>query len=78
VLAGGFTQVTPALLPLGLTPVAPPLAANADGITLGFRQYAPAEGDDGHFVAFSVPEARADVARFLSMAASGQVPAIGE
>lgn len=78
VLAGGFTQVMPVLLPLGLTPVAPPLAGNADGITLGFRQYAPLEGDDGHFVAFSVPEARADVVRFLSMAASGQVPAIGE
>lgn len=78
VLAGGFTQVTPELLPLGLTPVAPPLAGNALGVTLGFRQYAPPAGDDGHFVAFSVPEARADVVRFLSMAASGEVPAIGE
>jgi hypothetical protein len=78
VLAGGFTQVTPELLPLGLTPVAPPLAGNTDGVTLGFRQYAPPDGEDGHFVAFSVPAARADVVRFLSMAAAGQVPAIGE
>jgi hypothetical protein len=78
VLAGGFAQVAPELDPLGLDVVAPPLAGNLEGVTLGFRQYQPPRGDDGHFVAFSVPEASADVLRFLSMAVSGEIPAIGE
>jgi hypothetical protein len=78
VLAGGFTQVTPELEPLGLGVVDPPLAGNHAGATLGFRQYQPPAGQDGHFVAFSVPEANADVVRFLSMAVSGDAPAIGE
>jgi hypothetical protein len=78
VLAGGFTQVAPELDPLGLSTVEPPLAGNFGGITLGFRQYSPPAGEDGHYVAFSVPEANADVVRFLGMAANGDVPAIGE
>ena len=77
-LAGGFAQVGPELAPLGLEIHAPPLAGNVDGITLGFRQYAPETGQDGHFVVFEVPEANADVVRFLSQAASGAIPEIGE
>jgi hypothetical protein len=46
--------------------------------TAAVRQYGPPEGQDGHFVAFDVPEAADDVARFLGMAASGQTPQIGE
>jgi hypothetical protein len=42
------------------------------------RQYQPADGQDGHFVVFDVPQANEDMVRFLSMAASGEVPAIGE
>ena len=47
--------------------------------TLGVRQYGPAKGDDGHFVAFSVPSANADVVRFLSSAvSSADAPPIGD
>jgi hypothetical protein len=77
VLAGGFTHVAPELEPLGLDVVPPPLAGNLDGVTLGFRQYSPPDGEDGHHVAFSVSEANADVVRFLSMAVSDQTPEIG-
>jgi hypothetical protein len=77
-LAGGFAQVAPELDSLGLEVVAPPLAGNLQGVTLGFRQYQPPAGEDGHFVAFSVAEASADVLRFFSMAVSGETPAIGE
>lgn len=45
-------------------------------ITLGARQYG--SSGDGHFVVFDVPEANADVVRFLEQAAAGNVPAIGE
>lgn len=65
-----------------LTPKAAPLSGNVtiggQALTLGVRQYAAPAGTDGHFVAFAAPDARNDVARFLGMAALGQVPAIGE
>ena len=57
--------------------VAPPLSGNLDGVTLGVREYDPGS-DDGHFVSFLVPQANADLVRFLAMAASGETPAIGE
>lgn len=47
-------------------------------VTLGMRQYGPPSGKDGHFVAFDVPAANADITRFLGMAAEGAVPAIGQ
>jgi hypothetical protein len=45
--------------------------------TGGFRQYGPAEGNDGHFVAFEVPAANEDVVRFLVQAVTGQTPQVG-
>lgn len=77
-IAGGFAQVEPELAPLGLDIAFAPLSANINGATLGFRQYRPALGEDGHFVAFSVPEASSDVLRFVSTAVSGESPIIGE
>jgi hypothetical protein len=68
--------------PLGeLVPKSLPLSGNvtlAGGpVTLAVRQYAPPTGKDGHFVAFDVPDATRDLARFLAMAASGAVPQVG-
>jgi hypothetical protein len=62
--------------------VEPPLMSSfaIDGIdyTTGIRQYGAPSGIDGHFVAFAVETANADVTRFLGMAARGQTPQIGE
>ena len=89
-IAGGFVQVDPFIddevedqniqLELGLAHAPAPLSGNLGTMmfTHGMRQYEPARGDDGHFVVFDVPQANEDMVRFLSMAASGQVPAIGE
>jgi predicted esterase len=40
------------------------------------RQYAPPTGTDGHFVAFDVPEAQADVVSFLEALGTGAVPSV--
>lgn len=65
--------------PIGwLEPVEAPLAGNRNQVTLGVRQYEPRAGSDGHFVVFDVEQANADVVRFFAMAASGEVPQIGE
>ena len=46
--------------------------------TLGVREYGPPAKDDGHFVAFDVPSANADVVRFLSAGVgSSDHPPIG-
>ena len=59
-----------------------PVAGNVtvDGLptTLVVREYQPPADQDGHFVSTSVPGARADIARFLGMAARGEVPQVGE
>ncbi|HTM45645.1 MAG TPA: hypothetical protein VL137_11855, partial [Polyangiaceae bacterium] len=47
------------------------------GITIGLRQYKPSGSNDGHFVAFDVPDATIDVLQFLGMTANGQVPKAG-
>ena len=47
-------------------------------VTLAVREYENAAGKDGHFVVFDVTTANADAVRFLSMAASGQVPEVGQ
>lgn len=47
-------------------------------VTLAVRQYGPPSGKDGHFVAFDVPSANADVVRFLAMAAGGETPSLGQ
>lgn len=65
---------------LGPTSAAP-LAGNVsfgdERFTAGFRQYGPPQGEDGHFVAFSVATANEDVVRFLARAVVGEVPPIG-
>jgi hypothetical protein len=45
--------------------------------TGGVRQYSPADGDDGHFVAFDVDSAQRDWVSFFTAAAAGDVPPIG-
>jgi hypothetical protein len=58
----------------------PPVSANlVTGLFTGaVREYAPATGDDGHFVAFKNANAKADVVRFLAQAALGQTPKVGQ
>lgn len=46
--------------------------------TLGVREYGPPANDDGHFVAFDVPSANADVVRFLSQGIGATPPPIGK
>ena len=69
-------------LGLGSDPLPVPVQGNVttDGeeVTLVIRQYGPNAGDDGHQVAFEVDGARHDIARFLAMAARGEVPAVGD
>jgi hypothetical protein len=69
---------TPA--PIGGTPeTATPLSGNiSSSITAAMREYAPAAGKDGHFVAFDNATAREDIARFLAQAAAGKVPQVGK
>jgi hypothetical protein len=58
-----------------------PVAGNFTGpptVTAAMRQYKAPSGKDGHFVVFDVPSATEDAVRFLSMAASGKVPAVGK
>lgn len=45
--------------------------------TAAVRQYGPGIGSDGHFVAFDVPDAVADVQHFLAQAALGVPPNVG-
>jgi hypothetical protein len=45
--------------------------------TLGVREYGPPKNDDGHFVAFDVPSANADVVRFLAAGVGATPPPIG-
>ncbi len=67
---------------LGLTRVQAPMSENVelDGVarTVGLRQYTPAAGEEGHFVAFDSTKGRPDVNRFLLQALSGQSPQIGQ
>ena len=51
--------------------------ASLGPVTAIVRQYAPAQGADGHFVAFDVVNARADIERFLAGVLSGTTPKIG-
>jgi hypothetical protein len=60
------------------TPASGNLDINGTTVSAFTRQYAPSNGDDGHFVAFDVPGARADVLRFLAGSLSGVVPQVGQ
>ncbi len=85
--AGRLDEVAPDQAEGGPAPLArtDPLPAPAAGnlrvdgsdYTHALRQYAPPEGVDGHFVSFEVRRAVTDIARFLGMAARGEVPQIG-
>ena len=72
---------TPDEIP-GMTPQVVPLAGNVtvnnEPVTLVVREYQPPAGQDGHFVSTSVAGARDDIARFLGMAAQGEVPQVGQ
>lgn len=48
------------------------------GVTLGFRQYGPPKGKDGHFVVFDVPAANEDMQLFFTSAAGTSPPVIGQ
>jgi predicted esterase len=65
-----------------LTPESVPLSGNVTvsgtQVTLAVREYAPPSGTDGHFVLFETPSANADAARFLGMAAAGELPQVGK
>lgn len=58
-------------------PLSGNFAAGGRTVTLAVREYQNAAGKDGHFVVFDVASANADAVRFLSMAAAGNVPQIG-
>lgn len=81
--AGDLPRVQPIITAFGGMEVPAPLMGNytpvaaGEAKTQGLRQYMPTAGMDGHFVAFDVPAARADVLRFLRAALSATVPAIG-
>jgi hypothetical protein len=66
---------------LGAIDAAFPLSGNVvlgdSPFTAGVRQYGPAAGANGHFVAFDVPNAGLDIATFLAQAANGETPQIG-
>ncbi len=59
-----------------------PLSGNlsSDGAlwTAGVRQYTPADGNNGHFVAFQVATAMRDVRHFLATAVAHDEPSIGQ
>ncbi|HEY3497708.1 MAG TPA: hypothetical protein VGK73_23585 [Polyangiaceae bacterium] len=84
--AGGLTLVEPIeddfedAFAIGIASQAAPLSGNtgAGMLTAGVRQYEEGDDSDGHFVVYDVPEANADVVRFLSQAVSGTIPQIGE
>jgi hypothetical protein len=86
-IAAGLTPVThdPSVTkaddiagrPESPAPLTGNLTVGAKKLTVGVRQYAPAMGKDGHFVAFDVANARADVERFLAGVLNGSVPRVG-
>jgi len=59
-------------------PISGNFAIGNTTVTLAMRQYQAPSDSDGHFVVFDVPSANEDAIRFLSMAASGKVPAVGK
>lgn len=58
-------------------PVNQTLRIGDEAYTAAVRQYGPTVDSDGHFVAFDVPDATADVRRFLAQAAFGVAPSVG-
>lgn len=60
-----------------LFPVKETVKIGGASYTAAVRQYGPGLDSDGHFVAFDVPDAVADVQRFLGEAALGVSPSVG-
>lgn len=58
-------------------PLSSNLAVGDAFYTAAVRQYGPMAGEDGHFVAFSVPDAADDIRHFLNSAALGLTPTVG-
>ncbi len=63
------------------TPLPVPAGGNVSvmgaPITAIVRQYAPAGSNDGHFVSFDDPQAKADVDHFLADTLAGKTPQVG-
>ncbi len=59
-------------------PVSGNRTVNTKTVSVVLRQYGPADGDDGHFVAFDVAEGNADALRFMAGVLSGVVPQVGQ
>lgn len=79
-LAGGLSFVGPEVIPgLGMAKASESgnIISGAMKSTAAFRQYAPTTRD-GHFVAFDVEAARADVTKFLARVARGELPKLPE
>ncbi len=65
------------LVPTEALPVMGNVTFDGAEWTAGVRQYGPPGGGNGHFVAFNVPSARADIAHFLATSVLEDVPSIG-
>jgi hypothetical protein len=80
-VASDPSAVTPDAID-GATDVASGVSGNVTvgntKFTLGVREYGPPAGDDGHFVAFDVATANADVVRFLAAGVGATPPPIGK
>ncbi|HJL20153.1 MAG TPA: hypothetical protein RMH99_31090 [Sandaracinaceae bacterium LLY-WYZ-13_1] len=81
--SASLPHVAPELVDVGLGETRPPPVSDSVRVvevpfTVGLRQYEPAPGDDGHFVATRVAQARADAVRFVRQALAGATPTIGE
>ncbi|MBW2523229.1 MAG: hypothetical protein JRI23_03600 [Deltaproteobacteria bacterium] len=60
------------------TPISGNRVVASTTVTAVVRQYAPASGDDGHFVVYDVANARADAERFLAGVLGGAMPQVGQ
>lgn len=77
-LAAGLAFVGPEVFPATGMPVASAegnVTAGALKSTAAFRQFTPTMGD-GHFVAFNVDGARAEVVNFLTTSSLGNIPKV--
>lgn len=73
--------VGPVVEPIGDNKPVDSVQGNAGGaakVTAAFRQYTPAAGRDGHFVAFDVDQAKGDLSAFLARVSRGETPKIPE
>jgi len=80
-IASGLTFVGPEVIP-GFTGAVASTTGNVSSgsmkATAAFRQYAPASGRDGHFVAFDIEQAKTDLGKFLARSSRAEVPKLPE